>query len=199
MVVDIFNTNNKYDVIYADPPWEYRQSGSKTSSRGMAKQHYDTMPTTEICDLPVRDICTDKTVCFMWATFPNISEAIKVLEAWGFTYKTAAFVWIKKNKKSDSLFWGMGAYTRANAEVCLLGISKDTKAKEIVKSHAVHQIIQEPIMRHSQKPKETTKRIETLIGGVAKIELFAREEVNNWDCWGNEVLQESHNNKILKE
>ena len=89
--VNIFSTNKKYDVIYADPPWEYRQNGG-ANSRGMAKQHYDTMSTTEICDLPIRNICTDKTVCFMWATFPNISEAIKVLEAWGFTYKTAAFV-----------------------------------------------------------------------------------------------------------
>ena len=83
----------------------------------MAKQHYNTMPTKEICNLPIRNICTDKTVCFLWATFPNISEAIKVLEAWGFTYKTAAFVWIKKNKISDTLFWGMGAYTREKAEV----------------------------------------------------------------------------------
>ena len=127
MITDIFSTDKKYDVIYADPPWEYRQSGSKINSRGMAKQHYDTMSTDDICKLPVRKICTDKAVCFMWATFPNISEALKVVEAWGFKYKTAAFVWIKKNKKSDSLFLGMGVYTRANAEVCLLGISKETK------------------------------------------------------------------------
>ena len=101
----------------------------------------------------------------MWATFPNISEALKVMKAWGFTYKTAAFVWIKQNKKSDSLFWGMGAYTRANAEVCLLGISKNTRAKETVKSHAVHQVIQQPIMKHSKKPYEAIKRIENLVGG----------------------------------
>ena len=137
MKIDISNTDKKYDVIYADPPWTYKQSGG-VKSRGTASKHYKTMPTTEICDLPIINICTDKTVCFMWATFPNISEAIKVLEAWGFTYKTAAFVWVKKNKVSDSLFWGMGAYTRANAEVCLLGISEKTKAKEIIKSHAVH-------------------------------------------------------------
>lgn len=187
MKVDIFDADKKYDVIYADPPWEYKQSGGVKKSRGMAKQHYDTMPTTEICDLPVRDICTDKTVCFMWATFPNISEAIKVLEAWGFTYKTAAFVWIKKNKISDTLFWGMGAYTRANAEVCLLGISKKTKAKEVVKSHAVHQVIKEKVKRHSEKPHEARKRIVELLGDVKRIELFAREESEGWDCWGNEV------------
>ena len=81
---------------------------------------------------------------------------------------------------------------RANAEVCLLGTSKNTRAKETVKSHAVHQVIQEPIMKHSRKPYEAIKRIEALVGGgVRKIELFAREEANDWDCWGNEVLQES--------
>ena len=107
MVVDIFNTDNKYQIIYADPPWEYRQSGSK-NSRGMAKQHYRTMSTEDICALPVKKIATDSTILFMWATFPNIAETIKVIEAWDFTYKTAAFVWVKQNKKSNSLFWGMG-------------------------------------------------------------------------------------------
>ena len=85
------------------------------------------MSTADICDLPVRNIATDEAILFMWATFPNITEAIEVMKAWGFIYKTAAFVWVKKSKKSDSLFWGMGAYTRANAEVCLLGISRKKK------------------------------------------------------------------------
>lgn len=80
----------------------------------------------------------------MWATFPNIAEAIKVLEAWGFVYKTAAFVWIKKNRKNGGNFWGMGAYTRANAEVCLLGVSQGLKARERVRSHRVHQVIEAP-------------------------------------------------------
>lgn len=187
MIINLFDTVRKYDVIYADPPWEYRQSGSKTNSRGMAKQHYVTMSTDEICQLPVREICTDKAVCFMWATFPNIAEALKVMNAWGFTYKTAAFVWVKQNKKSDSLFWGMGAYTRANAEVCLLGISKETKASKVVKSHAVHQVIQSRIEKHSKKPHEARRRIEELLGDVLRIELFAREESLGWDCWGDEV------------
>jgi len=186
--VDIFNTDNKYQIIYADPPWEYKQSGSKTNSRGMAKQHYSTMSTTDICSLPVQRIKTDDAVCFMWATFPNIKEALQVMSAWGFEYKTAAFVWVKTNKKSDSLFWGMGAYTRANAEVCLLGISKGTKASEIVKSHGVHQIIMDKIGRHSQKPQVVRDKIADLLGDKChQIELFARQEVNSWDCWGDEV------------
>ena len=159
MKVDIFNTDSKYQIIYADPPWDYKQSGSKTNRRGMAKQHYQTMKTEDICALPVRNITTDNAIIFMWATFPNIAEAIKVMEVWGFTYKTAAFVWVKQNKKSNSLFWGMGAYTRANAEVCLLGISKNTKAKDMVKNHTVHQIVQSRIEQHSKKPDIVRDRI----------------------------------------
>lgn len=187
MKVDIMNTEKKYQVIYADPPWEYRQNGSKTNIRGMAKQHYPTMSTDAIGNLPVRDICEDKALLFMWATFPNITEALKVIEAWGFEYKTAAFLWVKRNRKSDSYFWGMGAYTRANAEVCLLGVSKNTKASEVVKRHDVHQIIYEPIERHSKKPDVVRDKIVDLCGDVHRIELFARQSIEGWDCWGNEV------------
>ncbi len=159
----------KYQIIYAYPPWKYKQSGSKTNSRGMAKQHYPTMSTEDICNLPVGEIAIDNAICFMWATFPNIGEALKVMKSWGFEYKTAAFVWAKKNKKSNTNFWGMGAYTRANAEVCLLGISKNTKAKQQIISNAVHQIIESPVERHSKKPEETKKRIIQLLGDVLKI------------------------------
>lgn len=186
MKTDIFTTDKRYGIIYADPPWEYSQSGSAKNSRGMAKQHYATMKTVDICALPIRRICTDDALLFMWATFPNIAEALKVMTAWGFTYKTAAFVWVKRNK-CGSLFWGMGQYTRANAEVCLLGISKKTKAHEIVKSHAVHQITEAIPGRHSEKPFEVQERIIQLIGDMPRIELFARRAVEGWDCWGNEV------------
>ena len=139
--------------------------------------------------MPVKDISTEDCICFMWATFPNIAEAIKVMEAWGFEYKTAGFVWVKKNKKQDTLFWGMGAYTRANAEVCLLGISKGTKAKQMVKDHGVHQIIESKIEVHSKKPEITRDKIIQLLdgGGIPKIELFARQTAEGWDCWGNEI------------
>lgn len=177
----------KYQIIYADPPWEYKQSGSKKNSRGMAKQHYSTMSTAAISAIPVHEIKTDTSVCFLWATFPNIGEALKVLEAWGSQYKTAGFVWVKKNRKYGSLFWGMGAYTRANAEVCLLGISKNTKAQQLVKSHAVHQIISSAVEAHSRKPKEVRQRIVDLVGDISRIELFAREKTEGWDVWGNEL------------
>ena len=153
----------------------------------MAKWHYPTMPTDEICKLPIRNLAKEDAILLMWATFPNFTEAIRVIEEWGFIYKTAAFVWVKKNKRSDSLFWGMGAYTRANAEVCLIAVSKKTKATKVVKSHAVHQIVLSPIEEHSKKPNEVRERIVDLFGEVSKIELFARQQAENWDCWGNEI------------
>lgn len=186
MKIDIYNTDKKYDIIYADPPWEYKQSGSEKNSRGMAKQHYQTMKTQNIAVLPIQKLCTDSAICFLWATFPNIAEALTTMKAWGFTYKTAAFVWVKKNK-CGSNFWGMGQYTRANAEVCLLGVSKKTKASEQVKSHKIHQIVESIVRRHSEKPNEVRERIVQLLGDIPRIELFARQQVDGWDCWGNEV------------
>ena len=99
--------DKRYDIIYADPPWEYRQSGSRS-----AAEHYPTMSTEEICQLPVQTICGGGgAVCLMWATFPNIGEALKVMESWGFQYKTAAFVGVKKYAKSGkNFFWNGRIY-----------------------------------------------------------------------------------------
>jgi len=177
----------KYAIIYADPPWTYKQSGSTKNSRGMAKQHYNTMKIEDICRLPVRNMAEDNAVLFMWATFPMMAEALKVIDSWGFIYKSAAFVWVKQNKVSLTPFWGMGAYTRANSEVCLIAISKNTKAKKQVLSHAVHQIIHAPVMKHSQKPAEVRDSIVKLLGDRKRIELFARQKTTGWDIWGNEL------------
>ena len=156
--------DRRYSVIYADPPWAYGQGGKGKSSHGIARQHYDTMTTAEICAMPIRSICAeDGGACFMWATFPNIAEAIKVMEAWGFTYKTAAFVWVKKNAKSSGNYMGLGAYTRANAEVCLLGVSPGFKAGERVRSHSVRQIIETPFQGHSKSRRS--------------------RESGLWNCW----------------
>lgn len=183
--------DRRYSVIYADPPWAYGQGGKGKSSHGIARQHYDTMTTAEICAMPIRSICAeDGAACFMWATFPNIAEAIKVMEAWGFRYKTAAFVWVKKNAKSGGNYMGLGAYTRANAEVCLLGVTPGFKAGARVRSHSVRQVIEAPFQGHSKKPDETRRRIVELLGDVPRIELFARQRADGWDAWGNEAPEE---------
>ena len=178
----------KYQIIYADPPWAYRSQGTGAKARGTARKHYQTMTTEEICSLPVREICAGKnSVCFMWATCPNVGEALRVMKAWGFEYKTVAFVWIKKNRKSGTNFLGMGSYTRANAEFCLLGITPGTKSKKLVKDHGVRQIVESPIRQHSRKPAEVRDLIVRLLGDLPRIELFAREKVPGWDVWGNEI------------
>ena len=181
----------KYCVIYADPPWQYTQCGKDKKGKGTASKHYKTMKTDDICNLPVKNMIEDTgSICFLWATLPNLKEALKVMEAWGFEYKTAAFVWVKKNMQSGKLYWGMGAYTRANAEICLLGISPRFSAKKFIKSHSVHQVIESPHEKHSKKPDAVRKKIDQLLGNVTKIELFARQRIDGWDAWGDEMTEE---------
>ena len=180
--VDIFNTDKKYNIIYADPPWTYRVYSSKGNGRSAAS-HYNVMDLEDIKKIPVSRISSDDCVLFLWATFPNLKEAFEVLESWGFTYKTVAFVWIKQNRKSDGLFWGMGYWTRANAEICILATKGSTKRK----SAGVHQVIMSHIEEHSKKPFETRERIVSLLGDIPRIELFARQSIQGWDCWGDEV------------
>lgn len=173
--------NKKYNVIYADPPWKYVFSA--TSSRAVTN-HYSVMDVADICKLPVSQLAADNCVLLMWATFPKLEEAMSVIGSWGFEYKTTAFTWVKKNKKSDSLFWGMGYYTRSNAEICLLA----TKGKPLPRlSHSVHSIINEPIERHSKKPDIVRDKIVELFGDIPRVELFARQATPGWDIWGNEV------------
>lgn len=156
----------KYSVIYADPPWNYA-AGGKTRN---VERHYRTMKPEDIYSLPVQDIAEDDCLLFLWATFPNLDVALETIRRWGFQYKTAAFVWVKRNRKSPSWFWGLGNWTRANAEICLLA----TKGKPKRASASVHSIIDAPIGRHSEKPAETRDRIVQLAGGGSMIELFAR-------------------------
>lgn len=148
-----------------------------------AENHYPTMTIQDICNLQVDKIADKNCVLFMWMTFPTLVEGLKVLEAWGFNYKTVAFVWIKQNKKTPTLFWGLGFWTRANAEICILAVKG--KPKRI--SAKVHQVIISPTEKHSKKPDETRKRIVELLGDLPRIELFARQKTKGWDVWGNEV------------
>ena len=183
MVVDIFNTDKKYNIIYADPPWQYRV-WSKKGSGGSAESHYPTMSKKEIANLPIQNICEKDSVLLLWVTAPCLLEGIELIKSWGFDYKTIGFTWVKRNKKSPSWFWGMGYYTRANAEICLLA----TKGKPLKRvSKAVHSVIDTPIEEHSKKPDCARDRITKLFGDLPRIELFARQHADGWDCWGNEV------------
>ena len=175
--------NKTYKIIYADPPWTYNvwsENGNKRS----ACQHYKVMTKEDIQNLPIQKICADDCVLFLWVTPPCLEEGLELIKKWGFVYKTIGFTWIKKNKVSDSLFWGMGYYTRANAELCLIA-TKGKVLKRMAKN--IHQVIESKIGKHSEKPNEARERIVKLFGNLPRIELFARQATPGWDTWGNEV------------
>ncbi len=169
----------KYNIIYADPPWQYQRN----SAHGAAEKHYPTMSMEQLMNLPIRELTDRNCTLFLWVTFPMLQEAFKIIEAWGFTYKTVAFVWIKQNKKSESWFWGLGGWTRSNAEICLLAVKG--KPKRI--SAKVHQLIISHIEAHSKKPDVVRSRIVELLGDLPRLELFARQKPIGWDAWGNEI------------
>lgn len=174
----------KYNIIYADPPWQYNARNNKnTKFGGGAMGHYSTMTTEDICRLPVEDISADNCALFLWTTFPRLQEGLLVMSEWGFQYKTVGFNWVKTNKKNNNPFFGIGYYTKSNSEVCLLGIKG--RMKPI--SNNVSSIIISPREEHSKKPAIIRDKIVELFGDLPAVELFAREKTPGWDVWGNEV------------
>jgi len=166
----------QYNIIYADPPWQYWEDGKKNQSR-----HYLTMPIDDI--KAIQPPAADNCILFMWATYPYLKEALEVIEAWGFKYSTAGFVWIKKNKVADTPFFGLGSWTRANSELCLIA----TKGSVERQSASVSQIIESPIEEHSKKPDIVRDKIVELVGDLPRIEMFARQATDGWDVWGQEA------------
>ena len=180
----------KYKIIYADPPWAYRNMGNIQAT---ANSHYSTMNNEDICKLPINEIADDNSILFLWATFPKIQEALNVIKSWGFEYKTVGFVWIKKNK-CGSNFFGVGWYTKSNAEVCLIGV----KGKSPKISNSISQIIETVREKHSKKPDIVREKIVEFAGDLPRIELFARQKVKGWDSWGNEVEKDIELNNVDK-
>ena len=141
------------------------------------------MTLDEICALPVSRIAADDCVLFLWATYPKLKEALLVIEAWGFTYVSAAFVWLKQNRVADTWYYGLGFWSRGNSEICLLA----KRGKPRRQSNRVHQFIISHIEQHSKKPDVTRDKILQLMGDLPRVELFARKKTDGWDVWGNEV------------
>lgn len=184
----------KYNIIYADPPWTFQTYSEKGKEKKSAEVHYDCMTIEDIYQLPVGDITDDNCALFLWVTNPMLPQGLETIKQWGFTYKTVAFSWYKKNKIADSFFWGLGYWTRANVELCLLA----TKGKPTRISKGVHQVINDEdtldteqvisvIQKHSQKPSIVREKIVQLCGDISRVELFARERADGWDAWGNEI------------
>ena len=176
-------SQKKYNIIYADPPWSFKTRSEKGKEKKSADNHYSCMNIEDIYNLPVKNIAEDNSFLFLWVTYPLLVEGVETIKKWGFTYKTCAFSWVKKNKVADSLFWGLGYWTRANNEICLLG----TKGNPKRVSKSVHQVVVDKIREHSRKPDCVRDRIVQLCGDIPRIELFARQRVEGWDAWGNEV------------
>ena len=190
----------KYKIIYADCPWEY--SNPKNNDPAMGGITYNTMPVEEIMALPVQSLADKDCALFMWATMPKLREALQVIESWGFTYTTCAFTWIKLNKNAGFIektvnkikytiieggfYSGMGHWTNGNAELCLFA----KKGRPPRNKKNVKQLVFSPLGRHSAKPPEVRNRIVELMGDVPRIELFARERVEGWHTFGNEVYSD---------
>ena len=175
--------DKKYGIIYIDPAWEYDcKFVGGTHRTSSSNYKYDVMSNAELKELPIKKIADDNCILFCWATYPKLNEVFDLISAWGFTYKTVAFTWIKTNKKSSSYFMGMGSWTRANAEIVLLA----TKGKPKRLDAGISQIIVSPVQEHSKKPNIVRNKIIQLVGDLPRIEIFARTKVHGWDVIGND-------------
>jgi N6-adenosine-specific RNA methylase IME4 len=184
-----------FKAILADPPWQFqawagaRHAKDDPRYRPSRAPDYDTMPEDELAALPVASLAAPDCVLFMWACWPILPQSLRILDAWGFTYKTCGFAWMKANAKQIDMFrddidahMTLGYWTRANSEFCLLA----TRGKPKRQSGDVRQGIIEPRREHSRKPDCVHGRIERLVEGPY-LELFARAPRAGWTVWGNET------------
>ncbi|MGI9255414.1 MAG: MT-A70 family methyltransferase [Salinispira sp.] len=182
----------KYDIIYADPPWHY--NGKVQFDKSLVKKEnphyqkhifvssasfkYPTVKTQELAKIPVHTISEDNCLLFLWTTNPHLAQAIELGRAWGFEYKTVAFVWHKHNHNP-------GQYTLSYCELCLL--FKKGKIPGPRGARNVKQFLRAPRTEHSKKPGEVARNITKMFPTQKKIELFARQRFDNWDAWGLEI------------
>jgi N6-adenosine-specific RNA methylase IME4 len=186
-----------YRAILADPPWRFATWNKATAVRARgstatykaAAAHYYTMSQEELIAIPVADLSALDCCLFMWTSWPMLPDAMALISAWGFEYKTCAFDWMKAHTQQIDIFrddadplMGMGYWSRANTEPCLLA----TRGKPKRLNADVRQGIIEPRRQHSRKPDCVYQRIERLVAGPY-LELFARQKRPGWDVWGNET------------
>lgn len=165
-----------YDVVVADPPWNYRQ--------GQRKPPYPTLQLAELAELSPNT--NSNALCLMWTTGPQMNDAIKLMTLWGFTYKTIAFVW-EKTTKDGRPHCGLGYYTRSCCEFVLMG-TKGSHVARWIQDHTVSQLIQSPRREHSRKPEAFFEKLDQmLIPGLRKLEMFARQRRDGWDAMGNQL------------
>jgi len=189
--------NKKFDIIYADPPWHYNgklqfdkssKSVDKTDpSRNIfissAGFKYPMLKTSELMKIPISKIAKDDCLLFMWTTNPHLAQAIELGKAWGFEYRTVAFIWDKMNHNP-------GKYTLSNCELCLV-----FKRGKIPKPRGVRnmqQLVRSPRGKHSEKPIEVIQAIEKMFPTQERIELFARKKTKGWSVWGLDMIEKTY-------
>lgn len=179
-----FLKQRKYGAIYADPPWAFRNWSAKGTGRN-AISHYECLDFKALASLPVGELAADDCALFLWATDPLLPRALELIQAWGFKFKTIGFYWVKLNataKHDADYFTGLGYWTRANPEQCLLA----TRGKPPRQAKDVRRLVVDKRREHSRKPDAVREGIERLVRGPY-LELFARETKPGWDCWGNQL------------
>jgi site-specific DNA-methyltransferase (adenine-specific) len=177
----------KYQIIYADPPWDFGGGGVyQDGGRDIRKtsDEYTLTKTDKLIDLPINKIADDNALLFMWTTDQHIPDALKLMEAWGFRYCTVAFYWVKKYHTGSTCF-NVGCWTMKSVEQVLLGLRG--KPMHLKKTRNIKQLVEAERTVHSRKPEEVRRRIVELVGDIPRIELFARKKTEGWDVWGNEV------------
>ncbi len=196
--------NKKFDIIYADPPWNYNgKLQYDKSSKGKEKIDlskkifissadfkYPTLKTSELMTIPINKISKDDCLLFMWVTNPHLAQAIELGKVWGFDYRTVAFVWDKMNHNP-------GQYTLSNCELCL--VFKRGRIPKPRGARNVQQLIRSPRQEHSKKPIEVMKRIEKMFPNQERIELFARKKIKGWSAWGLDIIKLSLDNSFSNQ
>lgn len=166
-----------FRVVYADPPWQYNQSGLVSADWGMAEDHYPTMPLADMKALPVERMAMQDAVLFLWATSPMLADALDLMASWGFTYKSS-IVWDKGRSF-------LGSYVHISHELLLIGTRGSCVADV---KHTAGSVFRVPSGRHSAKPEEFRALIDSLYTYGNRIELFRRGDTpDGWHVWGNEA------------
>jgi N6-adenosine-specific RNA methylase IME4 len=167
-------TDKKYRIIYADPPWQYGNAMPEYVTE--PQDYYSLMSTSDICEMPVKEITEENAVLFIWSTSPHLPEALEVVKSWGFKYKTT-FIW-------DKIKHNMGHYNSVRHEI-LLVCTKGSCTPDVKK--LFDSVVSIERTAHSKKPDEFRNIIDTLYTYGNKIELFARESIKGWDVFGNQI------------
>ncbi|WP_165356688.1 MT-A70 family methyltransferase [Sphingosinicella sp. BN140058] len=182
----------RYDLIYADPPWEFENYSEAGEDRN-AKSWYDCMSLEELKALPIGDLAADNCMFACWATCPMLPEALELIQHNGFRYVTIGHVWVKLNKRVGlrrivnllvDVFMSTGYWTRQNAEFIILA----SRGSPVRDSRSIRQVVFEPRGKHSEKPLVFRQHLERLVVADRRIELFCRHDATDtWDAWGNQV------------